>query len=46
MNAIWQNIKARQPKGSGINCQSATYDYQMKRIGNIFHYINSDFTAD
>lgn len=43
MNNVWQNIKARQPKGSGINRQSPTYDYEMERIGKVLNYINSDF---
>jgi len=43
MNNVWQNIKARQPKGSGINRQSPTYDYEMERIGKILNFLNSDF---
>lgn len=31
MNQMWQNLKARQPKGTGINRQSPTYDYEMQR---------------
>lgn len=46
MNKVWQNIKARQPKGSGINRQSPTYDYEMERIGKVLNYINSDFKND
>ena len=46
MNQVWQNIKARQPKGSGINRQSPTYDYEMERIGKVLNYINSDFKND
>ena len=43
MNQVWQNLKARQPKGTGINRQSPTYDYEMMRIGKILNFINSDF---
>ena len=43
MNNVWQNIKTRQPKGSGINRQSPTYDYEMQRIGKILNYLNPDF---
>lgn len=46
MNPVWQNIKARQPKGTGINRQSPAYDYEMMRIGKILNYINSDFKAN
>lgn len=46
INNVWQNIKARQPKGTGINRQSPTYDYEMQRIGKILNFINSDFKAD
>ena len=46
MNPIWQNIKARQPKGTGINRQSPTYDYEMQRIGKILNFINPDFKAE
>ena len=43
MNNVWQNIKAHQPKGSGINRQSPAYDYEMLRIGKVLNYINKDF---
>ena len=43
LNKVWQNLKARQPKGTGINRQSPTYDYEMMRIGKILNYINPDF---
>lgn len=43
LNKVWQNLKARQPKGSGINRQSPTYDYEMMRIGKILNFLNSDF---
>lgn len=46
INNVWQNIKARQPKGTGINRQSPTYDYEMKRIGKILNFFNSDFKAN
>lgn len=46
MNQVWQNLKARQPKGTGINRKSPTYDYEMMRIGKILNYINSDFKAN
>ena len=46
MNPIWQNIKARQPKGTGINRQSPAYDYEMMRIGKVLNFINSDFKAE
>lgn len=43
LNTVWQNIKAHQPKGTGINRQSPTYDYEMLRIGKILNYLNPDF---
>ena len=46
MNQVWQNIKARQPKGTGINRKSPTYDYEMQRIGKVLNFINSDFKAN
>ena len=46
INNVWQNIKARQPKGTGINRQSPTYDYEMKRIGKILNFFNSNFKAN
>lgn len=46
LNNLWQNLKARQPKGSGINRQSPTYDYEMLRIGKILPYLNPSFKAD
>lgn len=46
MNNVWQNIKARQPKGTGINRQSPAYDYEMQRIGKILNYLNPDFKAE
>lgn len=46
LNTVWQNIKARQPKGTGINRQSPTYDYEMQRIGKILNYLNPDFKAN
>jgi len=46
INDVWKNLKARQPKGSGINRQSPTYDYEMERIGKVLNYINSDFKND
>jgi len=46
LNTFWQNLKARQPKGTGINRQSPTYDYEMQRIGKILNYLNPDFKAN
>ena len=46
MNQVWQNIKARQPKGTGINRQSPTYDYEMQRIGKVLNFIKPDFKAN
>lgn len=46
LNTVWQNIKARQPKGTGINRQSPTYDYEMQRIGKILNFLNPDFKAE
>jgi len=46
VNQVWQNLKSRQPKGSGINRQSPTYDYEMERIGKILNFLNSDFKND
>jgi hypothetical protein len=46
MNQMWQNLKARQPKGTGINRQSPTYDYEMKRIGKILQHIIPIFKAN
>ncbi len=46
LNTFWQNLKARQPKGTGINRQSPTYDYEMQRIGKILNFLNSDFKAN
>lgn len=46
MNNVWQNIKARQPKGTGINRQSPAYDYEMQRIGKILNFLNPDFKAE
>ena len=46
MNPVWQNIKARQPKGTGINRQSPAYDYEMQRIGKVLNFINPDFKAN
>ena len=43
MNNVWQNIKSRQPKGTGINRQSPAYDYEMQRIGKILNFLNPDF---
>ena len=43
LNTVWQNIKAHQPKGTGINRQSPAYDYEMMRIGKILNYLNPDF---
>ena len=44
--SIWQNIKARQPKGTGINRQSPVYDYEMLRIGKLLEYVNPGFKAE
>lgn len=46
LNQVWQNIKARQPKGTGINRQSPAYDYEMQRIGKILNFLNPDFKAN
>ena len=46
LNQVWQNIKARQPKGTGINRQSPAYDYEMQRIGKILNFLNPDFKAE
>lgn len=46
INALWQNLKAKQPKGTGINRQSPTYDYEMMRIGKILPKINKEFKAE
>lgn len=46
MNQLWQNLKAKQPKGTGINRKSPTYDYEMERIGKILEFLNSDFKAE
>lgn len=44
--SVWQNIKARQPKGTGINRQSPTYDYEMLRIGKLLEYLTPGFKAE
>ena len=46
LNKVWQNLKTRQPKGSGINRKSPTYDYEMMRIGKILNFLNPDFKAN
>ena len=46
INKIWKNLKARQPKGTGINRQSPTYDYEMMRIGKILQHIIPIFKAN
>ena len=45
-SSVWQNLKARQPKGSGLNRQSPVYDYEMLRIGKLLEHLHPDFKAE
>lgn len=46
LNTVWQNLKQKQPKGTGINRQSPTYDYAILRLSKILPKIKKGFEAD